>query len=235
MIAGWAIKQIALPLSHDRQFSFDNYFGRQAELVIDNLQALIRGDGESQIGLWGNVGSGKTHLLNASAHYARKLQTRFHFYDAAQLATFDVSDFEGFEQCDVLAIDNLDAIVGILGWESCFYQVINRCRDAEFRFIYSLSRKPEDLNIGLADFRSRLQWGLMLHTPASGEAEVGEILCKRAHLLGIELSNEVISYLLTHHSRNLAAQMTILKTLDNASLSLRRKVTIPLIKQALAE
>ena len=235
MTEDWTIKQIALPLSLDRQFSFNNYFGHQAELVIDSLQALIRGDGESQIGVWGDAGSGKTHLLNASAYFARKLQTRFHLYDAAQLATFDVSDFEGFEQCDVLAIDNLDAIVGLPGWESCFYQVINRCREGEFNFIYSLSRKPEDLGIGLADFRSRLQWGLMLHIPASGEAEVGEILCKRAHLLGIELSGDVISYLLTHHSRNLAAQMAILKTLDEVSLSHRRKVTIPLIKQALAE
>ena len=87
----------------------------------------------------------------------------------------------------------------------------------------------------LPDLRSRLQWGLMLHMPDSEEAEVGEILSKRARLLGIELSNDVIAYLLTHHSRNLASQMAILQTLDGASLSQRRRVTIPLIKQALSE
>jgi len=232
---GWEIKQIALPLKLDRQFSFDNYFGSQTELVIDSLRALVRGDGEIQIGLWGGGGSGKTHLLNACAHYARSRNVRFHFYDATQLTEFDASEFEGFEHCDVLAIDNLDAITGLAGWESRFYQVINRCRDGDFRFVYSLSQKPEMLETGLPDLRSRLQWGLMLHMPDSGEVEVGEILGKRARLLGIELSNDVIAYLLTHHSRNLASQMAILQTLDGASLSQRRRVTIPLIKQVLSE
>ena len=235
MTEGWVIKQIALPLKLDRQFSFDNYFGRQTEFVIDNLKALVRGDSEIQIGLWGASGSGKTHLLNACAHYAYGRNIRFHFYDAAELSDFNASEFEGFEHCDVLAIDNLDAIVGLSAWESRFYQVINRCRDGDFRFIYSLSSKPELLEIALPDLRSRLQWGLMLHMRDSEEAEVGEILAKRARLLGIELSNEVIAYLLTHHSRNLASQMAILQTLDGASLSQRRKVTIPLIKQALSE
>jgi DnaA family protein len=173
--------------------------------------------------------------LNACAHYARSRNIQFHFYDAAQLIEFDASEFEGFEHCDVLAIDNLDAIVGLTGWESRFYQVINRCREGDFRLIYSLSGKPEMLETVLPDLRSRLQWGLMLHMPDSEEAEVGEILSKRARLLGIELSNDVIAYLLTHHSRNLASQMAILQTLDGASLSQRRRVTIPLIKQALSE
>jgi DnaA family protein len=54
-------------------------------------------------------------------------------------------------------------------------------------------------------------------------------------LIGINLSDEVISYLMTHHARNLATQMEILQHLDRASMSQQRKVTIPLVKQALSE
>ena len=230
-----AIKQIALPLSLDRQFSFDNFISDRAELIRTSLKALVRGDGEAQIGLWGAAASGKTHLLNASAELARRHGVSLQIYDAIQLLQCDASEFEGFAHCDVLAIDNLDAIAGHPQWEACFYQVINRCRDGDYRFVFSMTHKPDDLVTSLDDFRSRLQWGLMLHLPTSSDIEIREILRRRAHLNGIELSDEVISYLMTHHARNLSAQMEILRHLDGASLSQQRKVTIPLVKQALLE
>lgn len=156
-------------------------------------------------------------------------------YDAKQLLQCDANEFEGFSLCDVLAIDNLDAIAGNAEWEACFYQVINRCRDGDCRFVFAMTHRPEDLETTLDDFRSRLQWGLMLQLPCSDDIEIRQILRKRAQLIGIELAEDVISYLMTHHARNLATQMAILRRLDGASLSQQRKVTIPLIKQALLE
>ena len=234
-IGGWAIKQIALPLRLDRQYSFENYLSQSDSLVVDSLQALITGQGEIQLGLWGRTASGKTHLLNACAQFARDRDLSLQLYDAAQLIECSAEEFDGFGQCEVLAVDNLDAISAHPAWESCFYQIINRCRQGEFRFIYSLSQKVEDLDIQLEDLRSRLQWGLMLQLPQSSDSELREIMQHRARLLGFELSSEVLSYLLTHHSRNLASQMAILQTLDGASMIHKRKVTIPLIKQALVD
>lgn len=230
-----AIRQIALPLSLDRQYSFENFISDRADLIIASLKALIQGDGEAQIGLWGTTASGKTHLLNASADYARQKSVVLQIYDAKQLLQCDANEFEGFSHCDVLAIDNLDAIAGNAEWEACFYQVINRCRDGDYRFVFAMAHRPEDLETTLDDFRSRLQWGLMLQLPSSDDIEIRQILRKRAQLIGIELAEDVISYLMTHHARNLATQMAILQRLDGASLSQQRKVTIPLIKQALQE
>ena len=158
-----------------------------------------------------------------------------HIYDAMQLRQCEASEFEGFSQCDVLAIDNLDAIAGNPHWEACFYQVINRCRDGDYRFVFAMTHKPDYLHTTLDDFRSRLQWGLMLQLPSSDDTEIRQILRRRAQLIGIELAEDVISYLMTHHARNLATQMAILRRLDGASLSQQRRVTIPLIKQALLE
>jgi DnaA family protein len=174
-------------------------------------------------------------LLNASADFARQRGVRLQIYDGLQLRQCDAAAFEGFAHCDVLAIDNLDAIAGNPEWEACFYQVINRCRDGEYRFLFTLTHKVDHLETSLDDFRSRLQWGLMLQLPSSSESEIREILRRRALLNGIELSDEVISYLMNHYARDLSAQMDILRRLDGASLSQQRKVTIPLIKQALPE
>jgi DnaA family protein len=156
-------------------------------------------------------------------------------YDAEQLLQCDADEFREISDCDVLAIDNLDALAGSPEWEACFYQVINRCRDGEYRFLYSMTGKPENLPARLDDFRSRLQWGLLLQLPRSGDAEIRQILRKRAGMLGIELSDDVISYLMTHHARDLAEQIAILQHLDGVSLSQQRRITIPLIKQALLE
>jgi DnaA family protein len=229
------IKQIALPLSLDRQFSFDNFVSEGAELILSNLRALILGDGEIQIGLWGAAATGKTHLLNACADFARSNGIPMQIYDATQLSQCDAGEFEGFSHCDVLAIDNLDALAGNSEWEACFYQVINRCRDGEYRFLFSLTDRPENLSARLDDFRSRLQWGLLLQLPTIGDNEIRQIIRKRASLLGIELSEEVISYLMTRHARDLAEQISILQHLDGVSLSQQRKVTIPLVRQVLRE
>lgn len=230
-----AIKQIALPLSLDRQFSFDNFVADRAELILSSLQALILGAGEIQLGLWGGQASGKTHLLNASADFARRNSVLLQLYDGAQLCHCDPAEFEDFSHCDVLAIDNLDAVAGHPGWEACFYQVINRCRAGEFRLLFSMTEKPAALATRLDDFRSRLEWGLLLQLPRSGDPEIREILRRRARLLGIDLSDDVISYLLTHHTRDLGEQIGILQRLDGISLSQQRRVTIPLVKQALRD
>lgn len=156
-------------------------------------------------------------------------------YDAAQLALCEAAEFDGGGDCEVLAIDNLHAIAGNGEWEAFFYQAINRSRSGEFRFLFALGERPDNLRCRLDDFRSRLQWGLMLQLPACGDDEVREILRRRAKLLGFELSDEVINYLMNRYTRDLSAQMAILRRLDGASLSEQRRITIPLVRRALGE
>lgn len=195
----------------------------------------MRGHGESQIGLLGGPASGKTHLLNACARFARDGERRLQLYDAVDFAGADAAEADGLDAGDIVAIDNLDAIAGDAAWEACLFRLVNRCRNGECSLIYSLSRRPGALPLQLEDLRSRLQWGLLLQLPDHDDAELRDILARRARLLGLELSRDVLAYLLTHHARNLRAQMEILERLDGVSLSRQRRVTIPLIKQALAD
>ena len=225
--------QIALPLAFDRQFSFENYFSTQGDFVIESLSSLMRCEGESMIGLWGGADSGKTHLLNACAHFARQQAISFQLYDGLELLGCDPAIFQDLSTHRVLAVDNLDAVCGCREWEERFYQIINCSRDGELQFIYSLSDKPQDLDCRLADFKSRLSWGLLLQLQATEESGIGDIIRFRACLLGIDLSKEVIAYLLTHYSRRLSEQIKILRILDAASLTAQKKISVPMIKHAL--
>jgi len=143
--------------------------------------------------------------------------------------------FEDLTDCCVLAVDNLDAFCGNRDWEERFYQIINLCKNGELNFIFTTSVNPLQMNCELADFKSRLAWALLLQLPKTDETGLGNIIQFRAGLLGIELSREVITYLLTHYSRCLSEQIKILRILDTASLIAKKKISVPLIKQALSD
>jgi DnaA family protein len=227
--------QIALPLAFDRQYSFANYFSDKGDFYGASLSALIRGQGESMIGLWGSCDSGKTHLINASAHFARQQDVGFQLYDATDLLDSDPLAFDDFAGGGLLIIDNLDLVCGHIGWEQRFYQVINHCNIGQLNFIFTTTANPLKLNCKLADFKSRLAWALLMQLPAAEDAVLGEIIRFRASLLGLDFTREVIAYLLTHYSRQLSAQIEILRILDSASLSTQKRITVPMIKQTLAD
>jgi DnaA family protein len=229
------VAQIALPLGFDRQYSFDNYFSEQSDFVTGSLCSLIGGDGDSMVGLWGGVDSGKTHLINASAYFARQQAISFQLYDGADLVKCDPSMIENLANCRVLVVDNLDAFCGHRQWEERFYQIINLCKDGELNLIFTTSSNPLHLDCQLADFKSRLAWALLLQLPTTEETGLGDIIQFRASLLGIELSKEVIGYLLTHYSRRLSEQIKILGILDTASLRMQKKISVPMIKHTLAD
>lgn len=154
-------------------------------------------------------------------------------YDARQLSELAPCCLEEFAEGTILAIDNLDAICGDREWESAFYYLINRCHQQALRLLVSLGSRPRDLSCALADFQSRLSWGLLLELPVAQEADIENIIRQRARLLGHDLPDEVIAYLIRHYPRGLGVQLEILRKLDAASLSAKKKITIPLVKQVI--
>ena len=74
-------------------------------------------------------------------------------------------------------------------------------------------------------------WGLLIALHQADDLQMQQILKQRARLLGLELGDGVLNYLLNHFSRKLTVQMQMLYKLDQAALSAQRKITIPLIRQ----
>jgi DnaA-homolog protein len=228
------MSQIPLPLSFDKRFSFANYIADNAGYIVKHLTELFDETGESLIGLYGGGDSGKTHLLNGCAHYARDCKIPFHLFDAQQLVQVSAKNFAEFPEGSVIGVDNLDLLAGNRPWEEQFYQLINRVKNAELRLVFTLSRTPRDIGFRLPDLKSRLMWGLLITLQAVDDQQLETILQKRARLLGLKISDDALTYLLSHFSRRLSDQMELLYRLDHISLSSQRKITIPLIKQSLS-
>ena len=96
-----------------------------------------------------------------------------------------------------------------------------------------MSVQPSTVTSRLADFKSRLVWGLQFQLETLDDELLAQILRSRAHAMGMVLSDEVLNYLLTHVSRQLADQLALLHELEQVTLVEKRRVSIPLIKQVL--
>jgi DnaA family protein len=225
------VSQIPLPLFFDRRFSLQNYISADADYIVAQLTGLFDETGEALIGLWGGPDSGKTHLLNACAHYARDSDIPFHLFDGSQLAEARPGQFNTFAPGSVVGIDNLDLIAGDRAWEDQFYDLVNRVQAGEIRLIFSLARQPRDTGFRLPDLKSRLMWGLLVALKAPDDKQLEQILARRAQLLGLKLGKDALVYLLNHYSRRISAQMELLYRLDHASLMSKRKVTVALIRE----
>ncbi len=225
------MSQIPLPLEFDRHFSFENFCAPNSDYIIQQISSFFDETGESLIGLYGGADSGKTHLLNACAHYARHREITFNLFDALQLQISDPTHFSEFPLGSVIAIDNIDLLAGSKNWEKQLYQLINRVKMNELRLIFTTSHQPRDVSFKLPDLKSRLMWGLLVSLPNPDDKQVELILIARARLLGLDIGDDVVKYLLTHFSRKLSEQMKLLYQLDHASMTSKRKVTIPLVRE----
>ncbi|HNB46763.1 MAG TPA: hypothetical protein PLL72_21465 [Burkholderiaceae bacterium] len=85
------------------------------------------------------------------------------------------------------------------------------------------------------DLRSRLGWGLVYQLEAPTEAQVRALLRREGDRRGVLLSDEVLDYLLSRSARDLSALMNLLDRLDHRALVAQRAITLPLVRQVLAD
>lgn len=219
------MRQLALALTQPPEPSLDNFVaGPNAELV-ERLRDAARGaKGESVIYLWGAPGSGRTHLLRATAGAARDARYAGAQDDLAGIAArlVAVDDVERLDEARQIALFNL----------------INRARaaggDAGGVVLAAGNAPPAQLALR-ADLTSRLGWGLVYELRAPDDADKALHLRAEARRRGLELSDEVLAYLLARLPRDLRSLVAIVELLDRHSLERRRPLTVPLAREALRE
>jgi DnaA family protein len=85
------------------------------------------------------------------------------------------------------------------------------------------------------DLQSRLAWGLSLEVAALTDAEKQAALKAHAQARGMRLADDVAAYMLSHVRRDMPTLMRIVEALDTASLTAKRPVTLPLLRELLNE
>ena len=217
-------QQLPLPLVEEPAGRFESYLPGPNSPVVQQLAAQL--PPSAPLYLWGEVGCGKTHLLQALAHACRDKGLAVQWFDSAvggewalhastALLVLDaVDDFTPAQQQQVFAL--------------CIQAQAQGCCWAAAGRV-----PPVDLPLR-DDLRSRLAWGCTHALQALSEEQTLFALELEAARRGIQLSSEVKRYLINRLSRDLSSLMRLLARLDHYSLARSKPVTVHLLRDMLA-
>ncbi|MDO6747969.1 DnaA regulatory inactivator Hda [Gilvimarinus sp. 1_MG-2023] len=232
-----APQQLSLGVSLKDDSTFANFFAPEHSVnrqIVDCLKKQVDGGGEQFVYLWGSSGAGLTHLLQASCHYAESRQLNVQYLPLSDVMGFAPEALlEGLEHMDLVCLDGLDDIAGLANWELALFNLYNALRDSGKLLLVAATQNPRTLGVQLADLQSRFQWGVVYAVGTLNDEEKMLALSKRAKERGLELSEEVASYIVQRVPRDMNQLFCCLHKLDHASLAEQRKLTIPFVKKTL--
>lgn len=219
-----APQQLLLGLAEAPLPTLANFVAGGNGAVLAALRAFGDDAGSRALYLWGGHGSGRSHLLRAwcAAHGAAYADARAQpgLEDAALGAA--------------LAVDNCEALSG--AGQIALFNLYNQSRAAQppAYLLVSGPLPPPQLKLR-DDLQSRLAWGLSLEVVALTDAEKQAALKAHAQARGMRLADDIAAYMLSHVRRDMPSLMRIVEALDTASLTAKRPVTLPLLRELLNE
>lgn len=234
-----SLRQLSLNVHLNDDATFENYFAAENSgnyLALQAVKSLVSNVvKEPFVYVWGPEGVGVSHLLQAACHAASTNNLRSQYLPLEELAGFAADQLlDGLEQLDLICLDGVQHVMGQPGWDHALFHLYNRLRDnPECRLLVSADCAPRDLGSGLPDLISRMGWGVAFHLQPLSDDEKMNALKLRAHARGIELTDDVLAFIIHRASRDMAELFEYLQRLDTLSLAEKRRVTIPFIKEAL--
>ncbi|HEX5538790.1 MAG TPA: DnaA/Hda family protein [Methylophilaceae bacterium] len=203
------MKQLLLDIQPAARPTLGNFvIGRNAE-ALHHLRLAISGQPEARfIYLWGSPGSGKSHLLNATAELAQ--------HQGLHLVTVD----------DVQHLNPAAQIE--------LFNTYNQLRNNPGSGALLVAGDAAPSQMGLRDdLATRLSWGLVYQLHPLSDEEKAQALKTHAVERGIRLPDEVVDYCLRHLRRDLPTLMATLNALDEWSLTAQKPVTVPMLRKLL--
>ena len=226
-------RQLALAIQLNDEATFADFCWGDNSLLKQELTQTLNGQGERLIYIWGEQGSGKSHLLQACCQALHNNQSAI-YLPLKTLHEWGPDVLEGVDEQTFIGIDDIEAIAGHTAWEEALFHLYNRIRDKEqSTLIITSQTSPTQTPVQLPDLRSRLSWGLVIQLNELNDQDKMNTLKLHAHKRGFELSTGVGQYLISRCSRNMHDLHALLNRLDEASLIAQRKITIPFVKDIL--
>ena len=217
-------RQLVLNIQPEARPRFDNFLpGDNLELLLA-LHTLATGElAERVVYCWGGEGSGRSHLLQAAVAVAGRCG-RSGIYVPRRGPLPE-------ELLNLLAVDDVDALDA--AGQVALFSLINRAREGEGAILAAGDAAPSRLPVR-EDLATRLGWGLVFGIRPLNEADRATAMRERAAARGLDLPDEVLRYMLGHCRRDLPSLLATVDALDEYSLSLKRQVTVALLRELLS-
>jgi chromosomal replication initiator protein len=220
-------------------YVFKNFVvGSSNQLAHAASQAVAESPAQAYNPLFvhGGVGLGKTHLLHAIGHtcFRKGMQVIYVTSETftngliESIRTHTTEQFrEKYRTADVLLVDDIQFIAGKESTQEEFFHTFNALRDNGRQIVLSSDRVPKAMVTLEERLRSRFEWGLIVDIqPPDYETRMA-ILQAKAERIGVDVPNDLLSYIATHIESNIRELEGVL----NRILAMARLTNMPLDKK----
>jgi DnaA family protein len=214
------LEQLVLELAPSPAPTLDNFHPGGNAAALGALRTVLD-ENKGVLFLWGSAGCGKTHLLQAAAAAARLLGKRAQYLHAGAVPPLGDLAFLALDD-----VEKLDAAA-----QTMLFDTFNRMRSAGGVIVAAGSLPPTDLGLR-EDLRTRLASGIVMQIRSLSDAEKRTVLASRARDLGLELTPEIIDYLIDRYARDLGSLVGAVDALNRYSLRTQRAITLPLLRES---
>ncbi|MEX5218397.1 MAG: chromosomal replication initiator protein DnaA [Nitrospira sp.] len=195
--------------------------------------------------LYGGVGLGKTHLLNAIGnHVAEQSELRIAYLTTEQFTNEVINSIrydkmmdlrKRYRHIDMLMIDDIQFLAGKERTQEEFFHTFNTLYEARKQIVLSSDRFPKEMPDIEERLRSRFEWGLIADLQAPDVETRIAILRKKSEDEHIALPEDVIHYLANTMKNNIRELEGSLVRLGAYSSLTGQTITLEMAKNVLRD
>ncbi len=217
-----------------------NQFAQAASVAV----ASQPGEHYNPLFIYGDVGLGKTHLVNAigNAVLSKRPGAKVVYLTSeafmneliASLRRDKMSEFKAhYRNIDLLVIDDVQFLAGKERTQEEFFHTFNSLYESHKQIVITSDKFPKEIPDLENRLRNRFEWGLIADIQSPDMETRVAILQKKAEIEGVNLHHDVAVFLASHINSNVRELEGALTRLGAFASLTKTEITTDLAKEVL--
>jgi len=219
-----------------------NRFAHAASLAVAESPATTY----NPLFLYGGVGLGKTHLMQAIGHHvAAKNPKSKILYITSEMFTNELINAirddktipfrNKYRRIDILLVDDVQFIAGKERTQEEFFHTFNALYEANKQIVVSSDRPPKEIPTLEERLRSRFEWGLTADIQSPDFETRVAILKKKAEISEVSVPDDILAFIASKITSNIRElEGALIRVVAYASL-MGNEINIPLVDTVLKD